>query len=168
MNRILGILVLMAAGSNAYGQYSLSGTATGEAQISAVTSITVSAPNGTGVSVSSVPEMQQGKSVSGFTQVAIKSNAAWQVYIRAGSTYFTPLSIGASATMPASVLRFRLNGSGSAYIPLSTTDQLLSSGSAGNNAASGNTFSMDVLFIPGFSYPGGIYNLGLLFTVAQP
>lgn len=123
-------------------------------------SLTVS--SGASVSFDDVNDYANGLIMSNFATITLKSNVLWLVNVATNATYFTALSNGASTTMPASILSYKLS-TGSSYIPLSTTSQTLKTGGRG----SGQSFNVDVKFNPGFGYPGGLYSIGLVYTLTS-
>jgi hypothetical protein len=118
-----------------------------------------------GLGLGGVSDLLNGLISSNCATFAVKSNELWLVQVKATSTNFTPLGLG-STNMPASVLGVRVNGT-SSFTNLTTTVQTLKTGNRGNESASGNTFSVDLRFAPGFSYKGDIYLITLQYTITK-
>jgi hypothetical protein len=133
--------------------------------VSTVLSITLS-NQAAAPSFSTSSDYLNGKTTLNYATVAIKSNVNWIVSINAQSTYFTPQTQGGSTDMPATVLGIRLNGN-TTFTTMTTTSQTLKTGNKGNAAATGNTYNVDMKFNPGFNYNGGLYSIGVLYTVSQ-
>lgn len=140
-------------------------TVSGTITVSTVLSITLS-NQAAAPSFATSSDYTNGKTTLNYTQVAIKSNVNWIVSVKAQSTYFTPQTQNASTDMPATVLGFRLNGAVS-FVTLTTTSQTLKTGNKGNAAVTGNTYNVDMKFNPGFNYNGGLYSIGMMYTVSQ-
>ncbi len=123
----------------------------------------ISISSGSVTTINTTSQYNSGVTISNYATVSIKSNLPWTATYKSNAANFTALS-GGTGTMPCSIVGFRLNGSGS-FKTLSTTSQTITSGSAGNTSTSGNTFNIDLNYNPGFSYPGGIYSLSVIFTI---
>lgn len=149
---------------NAHGQ-SFTGTVSGTTTIYSVVNLTITNLSGV-VSFNTPDDMNNGIIVNNAATLAVKSNVSWTLSVSAQSTYFTAMTQGASSTMPASVLGIRRNGT-STFLSMSTASQTLKTGSRGNAATTGNTFDIDTEFDPGFNYPGGSYNIGVVYTLTQ-
>lgn len=102
--------------------------------------------------------------INNFNSIRIKSNQAWNLSLAATSSVFTASGSFASSNMPASVCRIGVTGR-SSTLTLSTTSQLLSTGSRGNDALSGNTFDITLRVNPGYNYGAGIYTIGIVYTL---
>lgn len=106
-----------------------------------------------------------GITLSSATTLTYKSNQAWHVTIAAASANFT----SASATpMPASVIQYRLHGSGS-YTALSATAVSLL-GTTGSPVTRGTgTIVLDFFLNPGYSYaPATDYTMTIKYTITNP
>lgn len=116
--------------------------------------------------LSTTDDFASGITMGSYLNVVVKSNVAWTLSVQAQNAYFSAMSEGGSTNMPASVLSIKPSSS-SNYFNLSTSSQTLKSGGKGSSTAPGNAFSIDVKFSPGFSYKGGIYTIGLMYTLSQ-
>jgi len=117
-------------------------------------------------SFSSLDNYANGVAVDDYLSVGIKSNVSWTLSAMAQNAFFTPMSQSGSTNMPCSVLSVK-QAAASNYITLSTTAQTLKTGSKGNLSTAGNSFTIDIRYNPGFSYKGGIYTLGIVYTLSQ-
>ena len=165
MRRIIWILFFLFPGIEALAQYSYSASTSGNINIYSIQSLTL-----TGGSVipsfSSLNDYANGITVNDYLSVAIKSNVSWTLSVNAQNTYFSPMSQGGSTNMPSTVLSIKTSSS-SNYFNITTTSQTLKTGNKGNTTSSGNSFDIDIKYNPGFSYKGGIYTLGLIYTLTQ-
>ncbi|MBS1771836.1 MAG: hypothetical protein JST82_03175 [Bacteroidetes bacterium] len=155
----------MLSATKGYSQYSFKDYVSGNIDVYTVMNISFTNLAGV-VSFNTPDDYNSGQTLTNAAAIAVKSNALWVITISAQSQYFQAMSGGASTTMPASIAGFRLNGNTS-WIQLSTNSQTLKTGSRGNTTVSGNTFNIDMNINPGFSYSGGIYNIGVLYTISQ-
>ena len=144
---------------------SFNGIVNPTATVSTLLSVTLSNNTGT-ASFTNMNAYVNGITTNNFSTLAIKSNVLWLLSVSAQSTNFAAMGGGASSNMPASVVSMRLSNT-STFYPLSTAGFTLKTGGRGNNLAAGNTFGIDMRFNPGFSYPGGIYSLGLMYTLTN-
>lgn len=113
----------------------------------------------------STPDQYAGEYViNNFNSIRIKSNQAWNLSLAATSSVFSASGSFASSNMPASVCRIGVTGQSTAFA-LSTTSQLLSTGSRGSDALSGNTFNITLRVNPGYNYGAGIYTIGIVYTL---
>jgi len=163
LRRLLIALFILISATTSHAQWSTTGS--GNITVSTVLSITLSNQAST-PTFTTASDYQNGKTITNYATIAIKSNVDWLVSVKAQSTYFTPQTVGASNDMPASVLGIRLNGN-TTFLTMSTTSQTLKTGTDGNAAASGHTFKVDMKFNPGFNYAGGLYNMSVMYTVTQ-
>lgn len=163
--RILLFILALFLGSAAYGQYSFNDNAVGNITVTSIMSITITNLSGT-VTFANANDYSSGQSINNYAQIAIKSNVNWSVSFSAQSANFTPMSSGASNNMPSSILSLRRNGT-STFSTLATSSKSLKTGNRGDAAKSGNTFNVDMKFDPGFGYAGGVYNIGILYTLTQ-
>lgn len=143
---------------------SYTGSVQGNFIVYSMQSITVTALGGV-ISFDGPNDYMNGVTANKYANIKIKSNANWIVSFAAQSTYFTALSRNASTDMPATVLGVRKNGYTN-FKSLSTQSQKLESGSRGS---SGNKhdFDIDVNFNPGFGYSGGVYSIGIVYTLTK-
>jgi len=111
------------------------------------------------------PEEYDNESViTNFNTIKIKSNQPWNLNITSTSSTFTASGTFSTPNMPASLCKIGVTGQ-SSTLSLSTTSQLLSTGSRGNEASTGNTFNITLKINPGYTYGAGIYNLGIVYTL---
>lgn len=141
---------------------SFSGTITPDVTIPTFTDLTIGSTATGTVSFASTTDYLNGVTVLNFNSFQVRCNKSWVFTIQATTANFT----GGTSTIPASVVGVRLNG-GSAFLPLSTTGQTLKSGTLGDAAAAGHTFSIDVNANPGFNYNGGTYTIALQYTLTS-
>lgn len=142
----------------------MTGTAPVTATIDSMYVITASSPST--VTFGSVSDLASGKTITSFSTITVKCNYNWQLAVKASTTNFNATGGGASTNMPAGVLKLKKSTSGS-YLTLSTSNQTLASGTRGSTAASGNTFTVDALVDPGFTYNGGTYSIVLTYTLTK-
>jgi len=111
-------------------------------------------------------KIDNGIELLGATTFTYRSNKAWFVTIKAGSADFTGGVSG--SPMPASVIRFRLNGTGAPYTPLSNIEQSLLANSGSKNARGIGTESIDFQINPGYNYPPAQnYSLQVIYTISN-
>lgn len=144
---------------------SFNSSTSGNFDIYSVLSLTFT--NLTGVVSFNTPnDYFNGITVNNSATIAVKSNVNWQVSVATQSSTFTPMSMGASTNMPSSILAIRRNGN-TTFTPMTTNSQTLKTGNRGPATTSGNTFDIDTRIDPGFSYSGGNYNIGVVYTLTQ-
>lgn len=155
------MLLLSCLGADA--QYSFNANVSGLISVSTVQSLSLTGgaaiPN-----FSSMNDYYNGVVMDDYLTVGVKSNVPWMINVQAQSQYFTPMTTGGSTNMPASVLSLKTSLSGN-YTALSPNGITLKTGNRGGAAATGNNFTVDMRFNPGFAYKGGIYTIGLLYTL---
>lgn len=158
------IFILMLHYSLEGRAQSYSGQVSGNFIVYSIQSITIT-PLGGVIGLNTPNDFVNGVVANHYANVKIKSNANWIVSFSAQSTYFTGLSKMTSTDMPASVMGIRKNGAGS-FSALSTQAKKLSEG---NRGSSGNNFDfdIDVSFNPGFNYNGGVYTIGVVYTLTK-
>lgn len=156
-------IALLLAGLTGKAQ-NYTGSVQGNFIVYSMQSITVTALGGV-ITLSSPNDYLNGVIANKYANVKVKSNNNWLVSFAAQSTYFTGLSRNASTDMPATVLGVRKNGHTN-FKTLSTQAQKLESGGKGS---SGNKhdFDIDVNFNPGFNYSGGLYSIGIVYTLTR-
>lgn len=164
MKGILSILLLLLMYLPGYGQ-SMGGPASGTIMVYSIQNISITNLK-TMVSFSTANDYLYGIVTDEYAQIDIRSNENWQVNISAQSARFTPLTQGASKDMPANILGVRLSGY-SSFKQLGTQSVTLKSGSRGGASSSKNSFKIDMKFDPGFSYNGGLYSIGVLYTLTK-
>ena len=155
-------MFLSAAGK---AQFSHSGTASGNITVFSVQSLTLT---GSTIipSFESFSHYTNGITMSQYVEIQVRSNVNWTISVQAQNAYFSPLSQGASTNMPSTVLSMKRSDV-SSYTPVSPSGHTLKNGGKGGAGKPGNTFTVDVRFHPGFGFKGGIYTLGLLYTLSQ-
>ncbi len=163
MKQLFIILALCGmSASCSYGQYGFSATTTGTITISASLSVTYTGLVGT-FSIVSASDYLNGQTTNNYAKLEVSANIPWVIKVSANSALFTG-SGSASTNMPAGIVGIRVNGT-SSFITLTTSQQTLATGNSGAPSSSGNTFNTDIHFNPGFSYNGGNYTLGLVYTL---
>lgn len=160
---IVILLVLCLYAGRASGQ-GFTGSVQGNFIVYSSQSITVTALGGV-ITLSSPNDYLNGVAANKYANIRIKSNTNWLVSFAAQSTYFTGLSRNSSTDMPATVLGVRKNGHTS-FKALSTQAQKLESGSKGGSGEK-HDFDIDVNFDPGFKYSGGLYSIGIVYTLTK-
>lgn len=162
--RVVMTIWLLLFSCIAQGQ-SFSSSTSGNVDIYSVLNLNITNLSGV-VSFNTPNDYFSGQTINNSATIAIKSNVSWQVSVSAQSAFFQPMTTGASTNMPASVVGIRRNGT-SSFNSLSTGGATLKTGSRGNASTSGNSFDIDMSLSPGFEYNGGIYNIGILYTLTQ-
>lgn len=152
---------MSVAGADAQG---VTGSVQGNFIVYSTQSITVTALGGV-ISFDSPNDYFNGVVANKYANIQIKSNANWLLSFSAQSTYFTALSKGASTDMPSTVMGVRKNGH-STFKTLTTQSQQLESGSRGSKGSK-HDFDIDVNFSPGFRYSGGLYSIGIVYTLTK-
>lgn len=164
MKKLFLIIFVSLMGWKAKAQ-SFNSSTSGNFDIYSVLSLTFT--NLTGVVSFNTPnDYFNGITVNNSATIAVKSNVSWQVSVATQSSTFTPMSMGASTDMPSSILAIRRNGN-TTFTPMTTDSQTLKTGNRGPATTSGNTFDIDTRIDPGFSYSGGNYNIGVVYTLTQ-
>lgn len=161
LTTIFTLLVITTTGTWAQG---LTGSVQGNFIVYSTQSITVTALGGV-ISFDSPNDYFNGVVANKYANLKIKSNTNWLVSFSAQSTYFTALSKGASTDMPSTVMGIRKNGH-STFKSLMTQSQRLESGSRGSDGTK-HDFDIDVEFNPGFRYSGGLYSIGIVYTLTK-
>lgn len=107
-----------------------------------------------------------GITLNDYSKITVRSNNSWQISISTQSAYFTPLTSGGSTDMPADIISVRKSGY-SNFRSLSTNPWTLKTGSRGGATKSGNEFNIDMHIDPGFGYNGGVYSIGIVYTLTR-
>ncbi len=141
-----------------------SGSVSGNFIVYSIQSITVTSLSGV-IAFNTPNDYFNGVISNNNSNIKVKSNTNWLVSFSAQSTYFTGLSKNSSTDMPAGVMGIRINGH-SSFKTLSTQSQKLRSGSKGSGTSS-HDFNIDVNFNPGFEYSGGLYSIGIVYTLTK-
>ncbi|WP_340383754.1 hypothetical protein [Daejeonella sp.] len=111
-------------------------------------------------------KIDNGIELLAATTFTYRSNKAWFVTIKAGSADFTGGVSG--SPMPASVIKYRLNGATLPYAPLSNLDQSLLANSGSKNARGTGSASIDFQVNPGYNYPPSQnYSLQVIYTISN-
>lgn len=162
MRRLLFILLLFVAHGGQAQTYTSS--VQGNFIVYSIQSLTVNTNAGM-IAVNTPNDYFNGVVSNNYANLSVKSNANWLVSFAAQSVYFTALSKGASTDMPAGVIGIRMNGQAN-FKTLSTQSQSLTSGARGSNTNK-HDFDVDVNFNPGFKYSGGLYSIGVMYTLTR-
>ncbi|HEY0896920.1 MAG TPA: hypothetical protein VGE15_10250, partial [Sphingobacteriaceae bacterium] len=97
--------------------------------------------------------------------LSYRSNVPWFLSISAGTEHFA--GGDPSKPMPASLVQFRRNGTGT-YSAISTVPASLSGSSSAKNSRGSATISIDYKIVPGFGYPSSNdYSIGITYTVSS-
>lgn len=163
MNRFVLFIALLVLFARA-GAQTDEGTVTGSFTVYTVQSLTITELSGL-VSFTTPNDYFNGITINRHTNIKLKSNTNWILSFAANSSYFTPLSKGSSTDMPASVMGVRVNGQ-SNFKTLTTQSQKLTDGSKGSSGSKYD-FDVDVFFNPGFRYSGGLYSIGVVYTLSK-
>lgn len=161
MKYIILVILCIVSSCIQTGAQTYSGSASGNFIVYSMQSLTITNTGGV-ISFSTPNDYFNGVISNKYANIEVKSNKNWILSFAAQSTYFTALSKGASTDMPAGVMGIRVNGH-SSFKTLSTQSQTLKDGSKG----SGHDFDIDVNFNPGFKYSGGLYNIGIVYTLSK-
>lgn len=113
-----------------------------------------------GFTFSTATDFESGKTNTAAAGLRVRSNKNWIVSAKANAANFTTTGGDVVAANALSVRRTAL-----AYIPLTTTDQTLTTGTKGGFTT--NTFLIDYFANPGYITPA-TYTLGVTFTVTAP
>jgi hypothetical protein len=109
------------------------------------------------------------RSVPSAHHLLVRSNRPWVVAFKSTmSTFsFIPARDGADPGKPSTALSVRTGGA--PFAPVTTSDQVLNSGSAGPVVAPGNTFPVDYRMGSDLNTDRpGLYTLTLTYTVTSP
>ena len=111
-------------------------------------------------------KIDNGIELLGATTLTYKSNKAWFITIKSSDANFTG---GAAETpMPASVIQFRVNGSGNSYTPLTASDQSLVATMGSKYPRGTGTSTIDFHINPGYIYPpADNYSLQIIYTISN-
>lgn len=139
-------------------------TGTFAVKIAEVLDLAVTSGATTTFDFNSIAKIDAGIETTNAVTLTYKSNKPWFINVKANSANFT----GSSPTpMPASVVQFKLNGTGT-YVPLSTTPTSLSGTSAAKNARGTATIGVDYKVNPGYSYaPADDYGMVITYTISN-
>ncbi|MEJ6979307.1 hypothetical protein WG906_02520 [Pedobacter sp. P351] len=111
-------------------------------------------------------KIDNGIELLSATILTYTSNKAWFITIKSGSSNFTG-GMGGSP-MPASVIKYRINGSGSPYVALSATEQALVATTGSKYPRGTGTTTIDFNVNPGYIYPpADNYSLQIIYTISN-
>lgn len=159
---LLIILPLLSLAANAQ---SYTGYTSGNFDVYDIQAINIT--NLSGATTFSKPgDYFSGITIDNYCKITVRSNNNWQVGISTQSAYFTPLTSGGSTNMPANIVSVRRNGY-SNFTALSTNPWTLKTGSRGGSDKAGNEFNIDMHMAPGFGYNGGVYSIGVVYTLTR-
>lgn len=161
--RVVLLILMMWAGMAARAQTYTSSTQ-GNFLVYSIQSLTVTSNSGL-IAINTPNDYFNGVVANSYASLSVKSNANWLVSFAAQSAYFTALSKGSSTDMPAGVIGIRVSGQ-SSFKTLSTQSQSLATGARGSNTSK-HDFGVDVNFNPGFKYSGGLYSIGVMYTLTR-
>jgi hypothetical protein len=131
--------------------------------LSNVVDIALTSTAGNSFTFDDVTKYDAGIVNANASTLAVKSNRAWNVNVKAQTANFN--KSGGTTDMPANVLAVKANASAT-YLPLSTTDQLLRTGTRGGNEGA-NTFAVDYRATPAYNYDAATYTLVVEYTISQ-
>jgi len=161
---IILIISFVVLGQVSAGAQGKNGSVSGHFIVYSIQSITVTSLSGV-IAFNTPNDYFNGVIANNYANIKIKSNTNWIVSFSAQSTYFTALSKNASTDMPAGVMAIRINGH-SGFKTLSTQSQKLRNGPKGSGTDK-HDFNIDVNFNPGFEYGGGLYSMGIVYTLTK-
>ena len=166
MRKLLLILIILFIADHSIGQtYSFTKTNEGSLTVLPVVFLNLT-------TVAGVPafddenDYNNGVTQATYANAWVKANLPWVLTVKAQNATFTPMTTGASATMPCGVISLK-KSTNTTWLTLTTTAQTLTTGPLGPNTVTGNTFAVSMRFNPGWSYPGGLYRLNVIFTASQ-
>lgn len=111
-------------------------------------------------------KIDNGIELLSATTLTYTSNKAWFITIKAGNSDFTGGLAG--SPMPASVIKYRLNGTGNPYTPLSAIEQSLVATSGSKYPRGTGTTIIDFNINPGYIYPpADNYSLQIIYTISN-
>lgn len=162
MRRLLIIFFIILTYSRGYAVSYYSTTFSANTTINSV--LNVSIGSSSTINFSNLTDYANGKTISPFVTITIKSNMSWTVSVMANAANFT----GGNNNMPCSILSVRRNGSGASYATISSSSgyDFQNNGSrTGSTSPYTATFSVDLKANPGYDYIGGAYSIGLVYTI---
>jgi hypothetical protein len=111
-------------------------------------------------------KIDNGIEIIGATSLTYRSNKAWFATIRAASADFSGGVAG--NPMPASVIQYRISGSGNSYSPVSSIEKTLIAASGSKYPRGTGSTSIDFMVDPGYNYPPAQnYTLQLIYTISN-
>lgn len=108
-------------------------------------------------------DLSNGKEIKDFYVITVKSNTPWVLTFNANSSNFTNVSNSALDNMPSNVIFIKRSEENN-YKLLPTLPQTLLSNDNDNIA---NEYRFDVKINPSWQYSGGLYNVGIIFTLTN-
>jgi hypothetical protein len=133
---------------------------TGNISIPALQSLKVNNKTGTSLEFSVPADFTNGKEILSFFNIEVKSNVPWVLTARAGNDNFNTLSAGAP-NVPVSILSIK-GSDENLYLPLSSSDVNIK---VNSNDLLTNRFTVDLKINPSWNYPGGLYDVNIIFTL---
>lgn len=111
-------------------------------------------------------KIDAGIELQSATSITYRSNKAWFITIQAANANF---SGGLAGTpMPASVIGYRLSGTGNNYTALTATAQPLVATTSSKNVRGTGSYSLDFRIDPGYIYPPAQdYTLQIIYTISN-
>lgn len=166
MRKLLLILTILFLANHSFGQsYSFTKTNDGSLTVLPVVFLNLTQVGGV-PSFDGEDDYNNGVTVNTYANAWVKANLPWVLTVKAQNATFTPMTTGGATNMPCSVVTLK-KSTNTSWLTLSTTAQTLTTGPLGPNTVSGNTFSVSMKFNPGWSYPGGLYRLNVIYTASQ-
>lgn len=111
-------------------------------------------------------KIDNGIELPAVTSLIYRSNKAFFITIKAANANFSGGLAG--SPMPASVIGFRLNGTGNSYTKLSAMAQPLIASSSSMMPRGKNSFILDYKIDPGYIYPPAQdYTLQIIYTISN-
>lgn len=110
------------------------------------------------------------KTSAAANTLAVTSNKSWTVSLKANTAAFafTPSAGDPDPSKPAGNLSYKVSTSGT-YVPVTTSNVAVKSGSKGGTATSGNSFIMDYQLTSNLAQdPPGTYTLAIVYTLTAP
>jgi hypothetical protein len=157
------ILIMFFCSASGKGQtYSYTRSMVSSVTVSQVMGLSITQNNTYTYNFTTINQIRNGITNTNMNTIAVKSNVPWNLSVKSSTPYFTNSGTYSSSNMPANVLRITTSLQ---TVNLSTTDQLMYSGIAGDATKTGNTFPMTMYANPGFSYGPGSYTINIVYTL---
>lgn len=164
MRYLLTFIILISFSLSLKAQNGFSGTSSGSFMVYSIQSIDITNLTGA-VSFNTPNDYFNGVNVDHYANIKVKSNENWQLSVSTQSTYFTAMSSNSSTDMPGNILSMKVTGR-KHFKTLSTKGFTLQKGNRGSSG-NRNDFDIDMNFDPGFAFNGGVYNIGILYTLTK-
>lgn len=158
------IVLVMFSAFNFAAAQQYNGSASGNFLVYTMQSLTVTTKGGV-ISFNTPNDYFNGVVSDHYANIKVKSNANWLLSFHANSNHFTALSKNASSNMPSHVMAIRVNGRNN-FDELTTNSKKLMSGNRGSTSDK-HDFDIDMRFNPGFDYSGGVYSIGIVYTLTK-